>query len=499
MKKLVLLMTCFTLAACGGGGGGSSAPGANVTVHPPITALDSAKAFLTSHSALFATTIPKTGAAYLADTDGCSLHNGRSKAYVLADFDADPNSVASRQWTVGATRSDVKVLAERTSTNANGSARREIDVAYVIYYADGTKDENSKQTLISGSSSGATMADGTLCTTSENRADLRFYGNRQLVNTEVTATNSRTERTALATGLPVTPQVVYSRFINLVVQDPAGVATYATISGPGIVSSIAPLTPMTVKLVSARLLRDDPLFAGKNGNNVDLKNTDSFGICRAANGAYASAETADCTVDGAAGAALGSSNYPASSVAVGDAAFAAAQYIAGGTYTITVYNDDGWKTVNGQAGKTPIATYTSTLPRLPFSMVQMAGSSEATDLFPRITTSSMTAAQMAAAINSKSAFTTHLTWGLPGPMPDARATGLVDVSAGTVGKKNAGQTTTYPIGGSFYPVYPVAGATTTILNFSAPGVNLDLPTYGGIGLTYSNRNGNVIQSIYSFQ
>lgn len=487
---------CFALAACGGG---SSTNDASVTMQPPVPAQAAAMAFLTSHSARFATAIPATGSAYLADTDGCSLHNGGSKAYWVADFDADPQSVASKQWAVGATRSDVQVLAERTSTNADGTARREIDITYAIHYADGSIEENSKQTLISGSSSGSTMADGTVCTTPANSADFRFFGNRKLVNTSVTATNSRTQRTDLATGLPVSPQVVYSRFINLVVQDPAGVATYATISGPGIVSSITPLTPMSVKLVSARLLRDDPMFAGKSGNNVDLKNTDSFGICRAANGAYAAAETADCTVDGATSSVLGAFNFPASSAAVGDAAFAAAQYVAGGAYTIRVYNDDGWKTVNGQAGKTPIATYTSNLNHLPFSMVQMAGASEVTGLFPRITTSSMALAQMAAAINSKSAFTTNLAWSLPGTMPDARVAGLVEFSAGVVGKKNAGQADSFPAGGRFYSIFPAAGATAARLDFAAPGVNVGLPTYGGMGLTYSNRNGNVVHSIYSFQ
>lgn len=495
--NLSIVGLSLVLAACGGGG--SSTTDANVAVQAQVPALDAAKAFLANHSALYATAIPTTGAANFSDRDGCYLHGGWSKAHSISYFDADPNSVASVKWTVGATRSDVQVLADRSRTNADGTTRREIDITYVIHYTDGTKEESSKQTLISGSSSGSTMADGTICTTPENRSDFRLYGNRQVVNTYVTAHNSRTERTALATGLPMSPQVLYAKYINVGVQDPAGVATYATVSGPGIVSSTAPLTPITLKLVSARLLRDDPLFAGKNGNNLDLKNTDSFRGCRAAGGGYATAETADCTTNGATSSLFGAFGYPTSAAATGDAWFAAAQFVAGGAYTIKVYNDDGWKTVNGQAGKTPIATYTSILPHLPFNLVQMAGASEITDLFPRITTSSMTSAQMATAINLQSASITNLTWSLPGTMPDARPVGLADVYAYEVGKKSATQPTNYPIGYRLDQIFPLSGATAASLNFAAPGVNLGMPTYGEIGLTYSNRNGNYIQSIYSFQ
>src|SRR5690606_5967088 len=55
-----------------------------------------------------------------------------------------------------------------------------------------------------------------------------------------------------------------------------------------------------------------------------------------------------------------------------DASFAGYGFEVNGVYTIKVYNDDGWKTVNGQAGKTPIATYTTKLNRLPASAVALA-------------------------------------------------------------------------------------------------------------------------------
>ena len=209
-------------------------------------------------------------------TDGCSLNNGTSKALGVSDYDADTLRVASRQFDIGSIRSDITVTDDRTITNPNNTVRREIDVRYVVDYRDGTRDEKATQTLISGSSAGSTLADGSACAASQDSADLRFFGNRKIANTFVTASNEVEDRVLLATGLFATPAVTYNRYIRLGVSDPAKIATYATISGPGLTT--------TLKMVSPRLLRDDPLFAGKNGNFVDWRDTDTFKFCRTPNG-----------------------------------------------------------------------------------------------------------------------------------------------------------------------------------------------------------------------
>ena len=67
----------------------------------------------------------------------------------------------------------------------------------------------------------------------------------------------------LATGLPKVPNVVYSKYIQLGVQDPAKVATYATIEGPGLGIGANFGKPGALKLLSVRLLRDAPDLAGK--------------------------------------------------------------------------------------------------------------------------------------------------------------------------------------------------------------------------------------------
>lgn len=462
-------------------------------------ALEAAKAFLANQEALFANAVPTTGAGYMSHVDNCYLSGGRSKAYSVADFDSDPRLLAASQWKVGSTRSNVQVVAERSSTNPDGTRRREIDITYAITYADGIQTESNTETLISGSSSGSKMADGTTCTTPENKAGFRFFGDRRVVDAEVVAINDRTEWVALATGLPLSPAVLYSRYLGLVVNDPAGVATYATVSGPGIVSSTAPLTPMTLKLVSPRLLRDHPLFAGKVGNIVNLKNSDSFAICQSPEGYQAPAESVDCAANGASGTLWGVKNVPASHAAAADEAFDNLQILSGGAYTIKVYNDDGWKTVNGQAGKTPIAIYTSILRQLPFSLVSLTGASETADLFPRLTINSPTPALMASAINNKTAFVSDLTWNLPGAMPDERKVGLSCVNTFAFGKINAAQAGFYPISSMSDCIFPNSGAASASVNFAASPANMGLPLSGGIGLVYSNRNGNYVYSNYIFR
>jgi hypothetical protein len=504
MKNLSALsfLCAATLVACGGGGGGSTPAPAPAPASTAATgsAIDLAKTFFTTYDTSLATSIPASGTSALALTDGCSLNNGFSKTLTVVDYDADALRVSSRQYEIGATRTGLTVNTDRTLTNADGTTRREIDVQYVINYLDGTKDEVATQTLISGSSSGSTMADGTVCTTPDNKADLRFYGNRKIVNTFVNASNERVERTVLATGLAQSPAVVYNRFISLVVRDPANVATYATISGPGI--KVAGVDA-SLKLVSPRLLRSAPEFAGKLGNYVDWKDTESFSVCRSApsgtatTGNYAAAETADCVANGASGTGFGS--FTQSDPSVQDTNFNALGVQEGGLYTVKVYAGDGWKTVNGQAGVTPIATYSTKLEHLPISTVALAGTLAApANKFPLIASSSLTAAQAATAILAKNAFSVNLTWSVPGVMPDGRATALSLLSAFETGKASSG-TSAYPASRQFSPFYPTSKAVAATLNVPPAPAALVTPTYGESKLEYTNRNGNFINTLSAWQ
>jgi hypothetical protein len=500
VKNLAISAVCVAvLTACGGGGGGGDAQPAPATA-PTSTAstgsaLTLAKAFFASYDASLASSIPASGAAALVLTDGCSLSNGTSKALAVSDHDADPLRVASRQFEVGSTRSAITVTAERTSTNANNTVRREIDVQYVIDYLDGTKDENATQTLITGSSAGSTLADGSACTTPQDVAGLRFLGNKRVANTFVNASNERVQQLSLATGLDRTPPLVYNRFITLGVRDPAKIATYATISGPGLTS--APGVPTTFKLISPRLLRDDPLFTGKVGNFVDWRDTDTFRVCRTSTGSFAAADVADCVTNGVSFAGWG--NYGATDPAAQDTAFNALGVTAGSVYTVKLYAGTGWKTINGQATETPIATYTNTLETLPMSTVALAGTVAApANKFPVLVTSTVAPPAVATNLTNKTAFSTDLTWTAPGVLPDGRKAGLSALYSFEQGRATAG-TTFNPASRQTTLSYPVSTALAATYNVPAPVAALVVPTYFEAVLEYSNRNGNFIRNLRTFQ
>ena len=488
------------------GGGDSVTPTPTplpVSVAPSTEpALDAAKAFLAKYDAFLATTIPTPGSANTALNDGCYLADGRSKAYIVADFDSDPLAVASRQAGVGTVRSNVKVLAERTLANADGTSRREIDVKYDVAYKDGSKFESPAdtvldETIISGSSAGAKLADGSACATPDSKSDWRFYGNRKVVRTVVSAVNERIDRTALATGLPQSPAVVYSKYLGLIVNDPANVATYAVITGPGL-SVTTTGAVGSFKLISVRVLRTAPELVGKPGNVVDWRDVDSWRICQnAAGNNGAAAETADCVANGASIApTLGF--YNNASGAALDTSFAALNIKAGDAYTIAVYNDDGWKTVNGQLGKTPIASYTNILRALPLSAATLAGSGPTADLFARFTSSTKTAAEIATAIRTRAAISTDVTLSALGAMPDGRVQHLADTYVFEQGNANTNGTA-FPRSRRILFGYPGAQATSATFTNPVPVTALVVPTFAQFELEYNNRNGNNLFTTYAYQ
>ena len=508
MKNLAISGLCLAvLTACGGGGDDDvtqpspiAAPAPAPAPVPTSTAstepaLPLARTLLASYDASLATSIPASGATAYAFSDGCALNNGTSKAQGVSEYDADPLRVASRQFEIGSTRSDVTVTAERTTTNPDNTVRREIDAKFVVNYTDGTKNDNATQTLITGSSAGSTLADGSACTTSQDTAGLRFLGNRKVANTFVNAWNEMNDRFLLASGLENAPPVTYNRFISLGVRDPAKIATYATISGPGLTS--APGVPASFKLVSPRLLRDDPLFAGKNGNFVDWRDTDTFKVCRTSTGSFAAADVADCVTNGATNERWGSFN--STDPAAQDAAFDALGVTAGGVYTVNLYSGIGWKTVNGQASETPIASYTTTLENLPMSTVALAGTGSApANKFSELLTSSLTLPDIAANLRNKAAFSTDLTWAAPGALLNGKTTGLTTLYSFEQGRATAGPAFN-PASRQFTPSYPGSTALAATLNVPAPVPALVTPTYFEVGLEYSNRTGNFIKGITSFQ
>ena len=267
--------------------------------------------------------------------------------------------------------------------------------------------------------------------------------------------------------------------------------------GPGLGLGASLGTPGSLKLLSVRLLRDAPELAGKRGNAVDWRDIDSFRFCSnsAANNS-GPADTVDCVANGGTGNNWGSFSNP--SAAALDTNFANLNLKAGDSYTIKIYADDGWKTVNGQADKTPIATYTNILRALPFSAATLAGTGVTTDLYARVSASTKTPAEIASAIRTKTAISTDNTWSAPGTMHDGRLTQLNDTYVFESGNANANGTAV-PSSRQILFSYPGAQATSAKFTFPAPATALVLPTFAQIGLDYTNRNDNNVLSTYYWQ
>lgn len=312
----------------------------------PAAILNAANALLASVDTLWATQVPRTGESRMSLNDGCYRDDGKTRAFLVSETDADPNSTYQRDaYRLGSTRSNLQVLALRNRVNADGSARQEIDVQYDVAHKDGSSEFGEQWTLVSGSTSGTPG-----CSTPQNSAALRYLGNQRLVSVAMRARNGRDERRSVSSG-----------------------------AGPAAAVGNT-VVPFSLKFIAPRLLRSAPELQGKTGNFLNWLDGDSWRYCRVAGKATPLASTADCVGQGASSSEMGITTSTPNAAA--DQSFAAQGWVAGAVYRFDVYTDDGWKTVNGHAGKTPLATYFSTLDVLPYSFVEMAGSG-AGDKFAR--------------------------------------------------------------------------------------------------------------------
>jgi hypothetical protein len=457
------------------------------SVHPnscTATALEDARAYLARVDAMYATGLPTTGAAWASLADTCSMTNGYSNAADQARFDNDPEVREVTARRIGSKRRNVSVLAERRTTNTDGSARREIDVRYDIEHTDGVTQTGVTETLIQGSSAGTLIA-GTPCATPQNSQTVRAFGNQRLVAVSVSSVSVVFDRYKLADGTPLSPARTYRSEIRFNISDPANRITYATISGPGVRG--------TYKLVAPRLLRSSPEFSGKPGNFVNLPDDETFKICRPVSGtSYPDASAADCIANGAVG-----NNWQATGTdpAIVDRDFATFGFVAGGTYTISVYNDDGWKTVNGQASSRPLATYETKLQNLPASAAELSAGTAAA--YPEVSLS-LTPIQLASLVREKAAGNLQAT-------PSRAAKSSAPLRWDAVYLFEQGRTGS-STANNFYPAWRAnLGAVVPLsaqsqnLTLPVPPQVLVTPTYAEVGIIYTDLNGGSIRRIFTFE
>lgn len=439
-----------------------------------------------------ATAVPATGAARMALTDSCWAGNGRTRANFIADWDANSADYVRRDsYLIGRRVQNIQVRALRNRSNADGSNRREIDVQWDVVYRDGTTARGVTETLISGSSAGTPR-----CSTPQTGSNLRVLGNQQLVSFAVRGNNVRDQRYSITSGAPLSPAVMYRREIEFAISDPMGNATYAILTGPGPTNTLGGVVyPFSMKLLSPRLLRSAPELAGKPGNFLNWRDDDNFRNCRLPSGAVPVVHVVDCVADGATSNTWGW-GFTATPDAAADAGFAAQGWVAGGVYRVDVYADDGWKTVNGHAGRTPIATYYDTLERLPFSFGEMTGD------YPEINLGALTPAQIATNASSATPAAMALSWTRPGLAPFQPAHHLFQLWEFHQGPKigNPG-TNLYPGYRTLVRSYPGTTATSTTGFPVSPRVpDQSGKTYTEYLIYYSDpSNGNSIRSRLSFQ
>lgn len=457
------------------------------SVHPSScsgTALEDAKAFLARVDAMYATGLPATGAAWASLADGCSMTNGFSKTDDQARFDSDPDVRALTARRIGSKRTNVSVVAERRTTNADGSARREIDIRYDIEHKDGVTQSGVAETLIQGSSAGTLIA-GSPCTTPQDSLTVRAFGNQRLVSASVTSASVVFDRFKLADGTALSPARTYRSEIRFNISDPANRITYATISGPGVRG--------TYKLVAPRLLRSAAEFSGKPGNFVNLPDDETFKVCRPASGtSYPDAGVADCTTNGAVG-----NNWQTTGTdpAVVDRDFATFGFAAGGTYTINVYNDDGWKAINGHANARPLATYQTRLASLPASAVDLAAGS--VSAYPEVNLS-MSAAQIATLIKDKAVGNLQVSATLPAKAGvPLRWDAVYLFEQGRTSGSTASNL--YPAWRANLGALVPLNAQSLSLALPAPSQTLVSPTYGEVGTIYTDLNGGSVRRIFTFE
>lgn len=468
----------MALAACGGGGGGGGDEPSTPPASGPSTQ-ELVQKYVQANEALLAQRMPDGGAERYSLLDACYLGNGSTKATLVSNWNA--TQAQNTAYQVGRKLANVQVLAERKTTNADGSARHEVDISYDEQYTDGTAIAGLTETLVAGSTSGT-------CAAPQTGDALRALGNRRVVGVALTSRNRINVFFKLADGDWAAPAYELWRDVQFALTDPGKLATYAVVTWA---SGQAGAAPNSLKLLSPRIARDAAEMQGVPGN-ATYTDTDRFRNCRSnTDNTEANAATADCTKLGVRSDTWGwrvrqSQSNPAG-YAVGDTGFASLGLDkAGIEVTFAIYADDGWRTVNGQQGKTPIATYVVKIKNASYPFAQLTQ-----DDYPQFASLSPSGSAIVAAFKADGGTATA---GLLAAMPPAgglpmklqsvtsyrqgpsagSASGLPTVrTAGMVGTVAAdGKTATIPFGGK------PEGASAT--------------TYAEFGLTYTDRNGRAM-------
>jgi hypothetical protein len=460
-----------------------------------------------------ANTIPTVANAttYLSNTDSCYLLDGRTKAINTANIDADLNAWRERnKFLIGVRRSNIQVTSDQVTNNPDGSTRRQISISYRTSYADGIVNDNQTISFISGSSQG-------ICATPTNSTEWRFLGNQRVAGVTVRPRNELRQNFSLANGSEIS--TTQRREIQMLVTDPGNAADYAIVTAPVSIRLGTTTAPLSYKLISPRLTKSAPELQGKRGNVVNVPDDDAYQICAGnLNGSLAFANAADCVQFGVSGTAITGVNLtvPSASPSLAlndtritdaDANFNAVGWAAGTTVTVALYRDDGWKTVNGQQGKTPVASYTVALPNLPYNFAQMFAGGTSTLAYAVADPSALTLngspsnpAAVAAVLRAGTAATLNGSWSNPAAFADGRLFRAAFISpyfeGPQVGNANNAANPRLQFSST---TYPGGTATTGVFDIAIRPTNMSIKEFSQFEVSHDDRRGARLRSRIVFQ
>lgn len=472
----------IALVACGGSGGGSSELST-----PPVSVVSTqelVQKYVQTSEALLAKSMPEGATERYSLLDACYVGNGSTKAILVSNWNAQ--LAQNTAYLVGRKMGNVQVLSERKTNNRDGSARHEVDIGYDEQYADGTTVTGQTETLVAGSTSGA-------CNTPQTGEALRALGNGRVAAVGLMSRNRLQVIRRLADGQPTATPYQLRREMLFSVTDAAQAVTYAVVSWT---SGQASAAPLSLKLLSPRIARDAAEMQGLPGN-ANWVDGDRFRNCRSnADNSEANAATADCTTLGFGSDAWGSTvtRFDAEGFAAGDARFANWGLDKEGVeVTFAIYADDGWKTVNGQQGKTPIGTYTLKVKNASYPFAQFA-----VEAFPQFVDISPSEADIAAAFRAGGGTAqVELQAAKPpaGGLPMVRSS-LYSYRQGPNAASNAGPAL---VRTASMPGTVAADGKSASIPFGGKPDGAAATSYAEFGLTYTDRNGREMNYTLQYQ
>ena len=491
-RSTLMLGALLALTACGGGDGGkddSTVTNPPTTTEPPAppppapaqaTTQQLVQQYYDTAQKVTASGLPAKGEDRYSFFDACALNNGRTKSSYISSWDA---TASGNAYTAGRTFSNIQIVAERKTTNADGSARHEVDVTVDTKYTDGTSLIGGAETLIAGSSSGTAG-----CSTPQTGTEMRYFGNRRKVNVDLISRNRVEANRQLADGSTPAKYFRMRREVAFVISDPANVATHAVVSwGPA-------ATPYSIKLISPRIARDAPEMQDAAGSGT-YTDTGNFRACKTSSANIdADATKGDCT---STTLGIASETWGANVSAIDDAARAAGDTTleelalgAGTEVTFAIFSDDGWKTVNGQSGKTPIATYKLKIKNASYPFAQMPVSA-----YPQFTTINPDTATIATQLKDTGG-TAIATIQAAKPPTGGLPMAMSSLYSFRQGPKATSASGRYQIRGSKNATI-VNGATSVSIPFEGKPADASATTYGEFVMAYSDRNGR--EMLYSLR